>query len=95
VSCRVYAHTVYGDDSRQTDATARDSPRRDRPRRPMPASAHADDDAPPTLDVDVDAILTQLCDEFKSRHGREATAEEMKQWQQQLVEAMAEGGLDI
>lgn len=45
--------------------------------------------------LDVDAIMRQLCDEFKARNGREATADEMKQWQAQLLEAMKDGGLEL
>ena len=43
----------------------------------------------------MDAIMRQLCDEFKARNGREATADEMKQWQAQLLEAMKDGGLEL
>ena len=45
--------------------------------------------------LDVDAIMRQLCDEFKARNGREATADEMKQWQEQLLEAMKDGALEL
>ena len=45
--------------------------------------------------LDVDAIMRQLCDEFKARNGREATADEMKQWKEQLTAAIEEGGLEI
>jgi hypothetical protein len=39
--------------------------------------------------------MRQLCDEFKARNGREATADEMKQWQEQLLEAMKDGALEL
>ena len=45
--------------------------------------------------LDVDEIMRQLCDEFKARNGREATADEMKQWQEQLLEAMKDGALEL
>ena len=45
--------------------------------------------------LDVDEIMRQLCDEFKARNGREATADEMKQWQAQLLEAMKDGALEL
>ena len=47
------------------------------------------------LGLDVDEIMRQLCDEFKARNGREATADEMKQWQEQLLEAMKDGALEL
>jgi hypothetical protein len=55
-------------------------------------SAEETNDAPA---LDVDEIMRQLCDEFKARNGREATADEMKQWQEQLLEAMKDGGLQL
>lgn len=55
-------------------------------------SAEKTNDAPA---LDVDEIMRQLCDEFKARNGREATADEMKQWQEQLLEAMKDGGLQL
>jgi len=55
-------------------------------------SAEETTDAPA---LDVDEIMRQLCDEFKARNGREATADEMKQWQEQLLEAMKDGGLQL
>ena len=58
----------------------------------MPATKREEDEQPA---LDVDAILQQLCDEFKARNGREATADEMKQWQAQLLEAMKDGGLEL
>ena len=59
----------------------------------MPATKKEEEDEQPPLDVD--AILQQLCDEFKARNGREATADEMKQWKEQLTAAIEEGGLEI
>ena len=43
--------------------------------------------------LDVDTILDGLCAEFKYRNGRDATEEELKQWKEQLSEAIAEGAL--
>lgn len=58
----------------------------------MSATKKEEDEQPA---LDVDAILRQLCDEFKARNGREATADELKQWQEQLTAAIEEGGLEI
>jgi hypothetical protein len=43
--------------------------------------------------LDVDAVMTQLMDEFKRRNGREATEDEVRQWMAQISAAIAEGGL--
>jgi len=51
-------------------------------------------DASTSEEMDVDAILEQLCEEFEARNGRAATEDEMKQWMEQLREAIAEGAFD-
>lgn len=43
--------------------------------------------------LDVDAVMTQLMDEFKKRNGREATEDEVRQWMTEISAAIAEGAL--
>ena len=55
---------------------------------PTPATDATDAPA-----IDVDAVMASLMDEFKRRHGREATEAEVKSWFDEISAAIADGGL--